>query len=142
MIYLPIAGHAATGAESPEAAPPEGGTETVLLAEDEDEVRTITKAMLEEFGYRVIAAFDGEDAVKKFMDNKESVQLIILDVIMPVKGGRQACEEIREIRPDIKVIFITGHAVDNGAVGDARDFLLKPVPPAALLRKVRAVIDR
>ena len=91
-IYLPL-----TTAEVEERKPTEptitiSGTETILLAEDDADVRTFTKSVLEEFGYTVIEAGNGEDAVKRFIENKDKVQLLLLDVIMPKKNGKEVYE--------------------------------------------------
>jgi signal transduction histidine kinase len=94
-IYLPIIEIGIGAAElTKKVIGPERGTETVLLAEDEANVRRFVKTVLEEFGYTVIEAVDGEDAINKFQQNKEKIHLIILDVIMPRKSGREAYENI------------------------------------------------
>ncbi len=122
-----------------------GGTETILLAEDEAEVREITRTMLQEFGYRVIDASNGAEAVEIFTKDP-SIKLIILDVVMPGKNGPEAYEEIRKTRPGIKVIFTSGYASDTlkaMAIKEAGQTLIqKPVPPGEFLRKVREVLDK
>jgi hypothetical protein len=123
-----------------------GGTETVLIAEDDEQVRALSKVMLTQSGYKVIEAVDGEDAVRKFMENKEKVQLLIFDVIMPKKNGKQAYEEILKLRPDIKALFISGYASEiiskHGIIEDDLYFISKPLSPSELLRKVREVLDQ
>ena len=74
---------------------PKGGTETVLLAEDEDDVRSLMKIVLERNGYEVIEAVDGKDAVGKFVRDEDKIQFLLFDVIMPAKSGRQAYDEIK-----------------------------------------------
>ena len=124
----------------------EGGEETVLIAEDDDSVRTLSKEVLEQSGYKVIEAIDGEDAVGKFDENKEKIQLVLLDVIMPKKNGKEAYEEIRKIRPDIKTVFISGYSSDilhdYDIMEEGINFIAKPVSPEVLLRKVREVLDK
>ena len=83
---------------------------TILLAEDEKMVRIMIEAMLGCFGYNYISAVDGCDAVKKFRENKDSINLLLFDVNMPKKDGIAAYDEIKAITPDIKVIFSSGHA--------------------------------
>ncbi|OGW61124.1 MAG: hypothetical protein A2V83_10495 [Nitrospirae bacterium RBG_16_64_22] len=144
-IYLPLA------AGEAEESPPEtvetqgGGTETVLLAEDDADVRRLTRTVLEEFGYRVVEAVDGEDAVRKFREHGQAVDLVILDVIMPRKDGRAAYEEIRRIRPEAKALFLSGYAAGHIQPGDVRGeglrFLAKPISPRELLREVRRAIE-
>jgi PAS domain S-box-containing protein len=144
-IYLPFVKVEGIGSEEPEAATPKGGTETVLVAEDDPTVRKLTKVILEGFGYKVIEAVDGEDAVNKFKENKDKIQLLVFDVIMPKKNGRDAYEDIKGIKHDIKAVFVSGYAADimqsKGFVEDGMEFISKPVLPNELVRKVREVLD-
>lgn len=145
-IYLPAAEAQVRKSKQPEPAVPRGGMERVLLAEDEQDVRNITGAILKEFGYDVIEAADGEDAVVKFMENKDTIDLVMLDMIMPKKSGIQAFEEIKGLNPDVKVIFVSGYGPDKmkemGFTGEGAGFILKPTAPTELLRKVREVLDK
>ncbi len=144
-IYLPVASSAPDALHPVELPPIEGGAETILVAEDDESVRNLTCNMLEQFGYTVIQAEDGEDAVRKFMANRDAVQLLILDVIMPRKNGREAYEKIRIFRPDIKALFFSGYTADiihqKGLLDSGVHFILKPVPMNELLRKVRTLLD-
>ncbi len=146
-IYLPIAAPV-KGTSVPAISPPpiKGGTETVLVAEDDESVRGIVCDMLEQFGYQVIQAVDGEDAVTKFMSNQNSVQLLVMDVIMPKKSGQKAYEKIRIFKPDIKVLFSSGYTADilcqKGLLDRNMNFILKPAPMNDLLRKVRSILDQ
>ncbi len=118
----------------------------VLIAEDDKALRTLIKTVLNEFGYKVIDAVDGEDAIEKFIQNKDEIELAILDVIMPKKNGKEVYEEIKKIRPDIKTIFASGYTADiiqkKSAIEEGMDFILKPVSPKDLLKKVREVLNR
>jgi PAS domain S-box-containing protein len=120
------------------------GNETVLVAEDDKEVRDIMRDVLSEYGYRVIEASDGEDAIEKFKQNAD-IDLVIIDSVMPRKNGREAYEEIHRIDPHTKVIFASGHARDivflKGIADREFDFISKPLSPNALLQKVREVLD-
>ncbi|HCZ11376.1 MAG TPA: hybrid sensor histidine kinase/response regulator, partial [Nitrospiraceae bacterium] len=122
-----------------------GGSETILLAEDDNATRKLTKEVLVKFGYNIIEAVDGEEAVLKFSDNKDKIQLLLLDVIMPKKNGREAFNEIDGINPGIKTIFMSGYTDDiiheKGILEEGINFLTKPVSPKALLKKVREVLD-
>ncbi|MEW6108119.1 MAG: PAS domain S-box protein [Nitrospirota bacterium] len=122
-----------------------GGTETILVAEDDETLRKLSRTVLQQFGYSVIDAVDGEDAVKKFIENKDEIKLLIFDVIMPKKNGNEAYEAIKKITPGIKVIFISGYTADiiirKGILEKGLDFIVKPVSPVELLRKVREVLD-
>jgi len=125
---------------------PVRGTETILLAEDELFLREVTKEMFEEYGYKVIDAVDGEDAMEKFMKNKDDVQLLLLDAIMPKKNGKEVYMEIRKIRPDIKTVFLSGYSADvvqdKGIHEEGLTLISKPISPAELLIKIREVLDR
>ena len=145
-IYLPIVKAAAEVNKPVELAEPAGGTETVLLAEDNAEVRKITRSVLEAFGYTVFEAVDGEDAVNRFMKNKDSIELLIFDVIMPLKSGKDAYEEILRVRPDINVLFISGYTKDvvskKGIFEEGLNFISKPVSSNNLLSKIREILDK
>lgn len=121
------------------------GIETILIAEDDSEVRTLYKKTLEAYGYAVIEAEDGEEAVSLFIDNKDKIQLLILDVIMPKRNGKEAYEVIKAIKPDIKAIFTSGYTeniIHKKGILDAQlNFIRKPVSPNELLRKIRQVLD-
>src|SRR3990172_5409432 len=120
------------------------GTEMILVAEDEEEVRNLAKSLLEEAGYKVIAAVDGYDTINKFMENKEDVSLLFLDVVMPTKNGREAYEEISKIRPDIKVLFMSGYSESSihkiTILKEGFHFISKPFSQMALLKKVREIL--
>jgi CheY-like chemotaxis protein len=138
---------AAAAGSSPEAKPvfPAGGTETVLLAEDDADVRKVTRTMLERAGYTVIEAADGEEALNKFREYQDRIQLVILDVIMPRMNGKAVHDEMRKLRPDIKTLFTSGHTGDvilkKGILEEGMHFLSKPAPFTDLLHKVRDVLD-
>jgi len=145
-IYLPLIISTAEEAIETEVPPIKGGTETVLVAEDDTDVRELIKEVLDSFGYKVIQAQDGEDAVKVYNENKDKVQLFILDVIMPKKNGKEVYDEIRQIWPDIRAIFTSGYNEDvihkKGILEEGLDFISKPISIDRLLRKVREVLDR
>ena len=123
-----------------------GKGETILVAEDEPVVREVLRLSLEENGYIVIEAENGEDAVKQYKDNMEEVSLVLLDVIMPVKNGREAFNEIKRLKSDTKVIFMSGYTSDiiteKGMFETDAELIPKPISPDSLLRKVREVLDR
>lgn len=118
----------------------------MLVAEDDTAVRNLTRTTLEDFGYRVIEAVDGVDAVEKFKTHKESISLLLLDLIMPRKNGRETYEDIREFRSDIKAVFMSGYTADiikqKGIVEDGLEFISKPVAPLELLRRIRDILDK
>ena len=144
-VYLPLA----EGAVAPQAAPPKRdelapGTETVLLVEDEDRVRVLTRRVLEKNGYRVVEALNGAEALRYFDANPDPVDLIITDVVMPEMSGPQLAQQIRLRQPDLKVLFLSGYTdsalVHNGVLNMEKNFLQKPFTPDSLARKVREVL--
>jgi CheY-like chemotaxis protein len=101
--------------------------------------------VLEDGGYKVVAATDGEDAVKKFVENRDSIRLLLLDLVMPKKGGKEACDEIRRLKPGISVIFLSGYAPEMARQRASLEYdaplIMKPISPGDLLQKVRSVLD-
>jgi CheY-like chemotaxis protein len=144
-LYFPLVTEAIEPERVAEPAPPSTGHETILVAEDDPSLRELTRIMLTEFGYSVIEAADGDDAVRKFREHGQEIKLAILDVVMPRMNGRQVRDEIIQMRPDIQVLFLSGYTADvleqKGVVGDRANILLKPVSPMDLLRTVRRLID-
>ncbi|OGW39937.1 MAG: hypothetical protein A2010_07535 [Nitrospirae bacterium GWD2_57_9] len=120
------------------------GTETILLAEDDAGVRNFFSRVLQEHGYCVIASADGDDAVRKFSENKDRIHLAVLDVVMPKLNGKEVYHEIRKSRPDLKTLFVSGYTGDiigGSDDGETDNFLSKPVGPGALLKKIRQLLD-
>jgi CheY-like chemotaxis protein len=121
-----------------------GGNETILLAEDDEVVRKLAELALRECGYRVLTSRNGEEAVEIFRKEKE-IGLVLLDVVMPKMGGREAVAAMRGPDPGFKAILMSGHAFDEspGQVATVPEvpFLQKPFGPILLARKVREVLD-
>jgi len=88
---------------------PQGGSETILVAEDDPNVRKLVVNILTKFGYRVIQAEDGQECVNKFTLHLDDVNLILMDMIMPKKNGREAYEEIRQIQSGVKILYFSGY---------------------------------
>lgn len=144
-VYLPLIAEEIMDLKEPmDAEPLPGGTETVLLAEDDAAVRELHRMMLEDAGYTVIKAVDGEDALKKFMERRTEVDILATDVIMPKVNGKALYEEIRKIRPDMKVLFMSGYTkdiiVERGILDEEFSVLTKPITPHKLLRKIREIL--
>ena len=145
-IYLPLAQTKRKTIHEPVQTLPVGKGETIILAEDESQVRKSMTSILQKNGYKIIEAVNGEDAVRKFKENRDTVSLILLDVIMPVKNGREAYEEIKSIDPGVKTIFMSGYTDDKisrkGILEEGFDFISKPINPDTLMRKIRDGLDR
>ena len=113
--------------------------------EDDKQVRSLLKEILSNAGYHIIEAVDGDDAIEVFQKNKDNVHLLILDVIMPKKNGKEVYEEIKKVKSDMKVIFVSGYSADiihkKGILEVGLNFISKPVSPDELLIKVRDVLD-
>ena len=143
-IYLPVA-DTVDEEDRPMPMPVKGGNETILIAEDDDTVRDLVKTMLADYGYSVIEAIDGEDAIDRFTEAGSKIDLIILDTVMPKKNGRQVYDEILRIKPDSKVLFTSGYTrdvvLDKGMEDEKFEFIPKPVLPYELLKKVRQMLD-
>lgn len=122
------------------------GSETVLVAEDEEIVKQFLKGILKRVGYRVVTASNGEEAIALFHENRDDISLVISDVVMPKKNGREIYEEIRAHRQDVKFLFISGYTADvilqKGIFSDGVEFITKPFSKNDILRKVREVLDR
>jgi len=144
-IYLPLKSPFVEETRVESSAPLPRGTETLLLAEDDAVVRQMMKSILEEFGYTVLVAGDGAKAVEVFHENRDRIQLVLSDLIMPNKNGWEAYAEMRKIRPDIKVIFSSGYTSDiiaqKATLEEGVVFISKPMNPSELLGKIRAVLD-
>jgi nitrogen-specific signal transduction histidine kinase len=145
-IYLPLTEPAAREPESMQTgSPAPRGTETILMAEDNDAVRKMTSTMLNGHGYVVIEAADGEEALRQFREHQDSIHLIILDVVLPKKNGKEVYEEVKRTRPGIKVLFTSGYTADvihsKGIVDEGLHFISKPASIRELLQKVRDVLD-
>jgi PAS domain S-box-containing protein len=145
-VYLPLVDQEKQELSAlgrPEPAP--GGTETILLAEDDDVVRELNRSILEDAGYTVIEATDGREALEMFKERGACVDMLVTDVIMPTMDGKRLCEEIMGIRPAMKVLFMSGYSADilddRGVADDGINFLPKPVMPSELLKRIREILD-
>jgi PAS domain S-box-containing protein len=143
-IYLPLI-HAEV-AVSPAGKEEilEGGTETILVADDDASLRELSEKFLVMFGYTIITAVDGLDALAKFRENRDKIDLVILDIIMPKMNGKDAFDEMRKINSDVKAIFISGYTGEiihkRGILDQTLVFVSKPLNLRKLLIKVREVL--
>jgi two-component system cell cycle sensor histidine kinase/response regulator CckA len=145
-IYFPVAqGRAPAGKSFPGLAPTARGTETVLLVEDEDAVRSIVRSVLQQAGYVVLDASRGAEALRLAGEHPGPVHLLITDVVMPEMAGRELVERLAPLRPGLKVLYLSGYTDDavvrHGVLQADVAFLQKPFTMAALANKVRQVLD-
>jgi two-component system, cell cycle sensor histidine kinase and response regulator CckA len=144
-VYLPRVEDAAEEI-SPVTAPPNeaGGTETVLLVEDEESVRELVHLTLVSRGYKVIEAENGEAGLRVAAECKEPIDILITDVMMPGMGGRDLAKQLLELRPGIGVLYLSGYTEDaiatQGVVSPGTAFLQKPFTLQNLAKKVREVL--
>jgi PAS domain S-box-containing protein len=135
---------AVSGAEPAEGTEP-GGTETVLLVEDDEAARGLWQEMLEALGYRVIAASNGAEAIDGAVARPERIDLLLTDVVMPRVGGREVAERLTAARPGLRVIFMSGYTADTmlrqGIADTGRAFLQKPFTAQQLAKKIRETLD-
>ncbi len=122
------------------------GSETILLVEDEEMVRDLTRRILELCGYTVIEARNGVEALKICEETSESIALLMTDVVMPQMNGRELSEKINALKPHIKTLFTSGYMNDrvmrHGVSDDALNFIQKPFAPDVLARKIRELLDK
>jgi two-component system cell cycle sensor histidine kinase/response regulator CckA len=145
-IYLPrVDAPVEAGVPPTLVAEPLGGSETVLLAEDEPAVRAIARQALERQGYKVIAAPNGAEALALAAQHGATIDLLLTDVVMPGMSGRDLAERLLAQRPGIRVLYISGYTdnaiVRHGMLEPGLAYLQKPFRPDALVRKVREVLD-
>jgi len=145
MIWIPLVEAAVAAASGREAVALPRGSETILVAEDDQVLRDLAREILEGHGYRVLTAADGEAAVRVFSENAETVQLLLFDMVMPHRSGREAFRQIQASKPDIKVLYMTGYSPDAIAMRDLLEpemiVITKPLSASSLVRAVRGVLD-
>ncbi len=144
-IYLPVIENIVRKKKIEKKIDLTGNAETILFADDEESIRLSTKTILSDYGYNVIDAVNGRDAVDKFIKNKDKINLVILDAVMPEKSGKDTYLEISKIRPGIKAIFTSGYLAgsisNKGDLCEKGEFLIKPVMPDLLLRKIKSALS-
>jgi PAS domain S-box-containing protein len=145
-IYLPALEQTETDAVSSKVArPPEGGTETILLVDDEEIIRDLASQVLGKFGYTVLAVSNGEKALELYSSRPDNIDMVIMDIGMPGMGGHRCFKELIQIDPKVKVLIASGYAIDgqvektleDGAAG----YVAKPYQVTDLLNRVRMILD-
>jgi len=144
-IYLPRVEEVAQEDQPARSAMPVHGTETVLIVEDEEAVRRVARRILESAGYTVLTAANPGEALLLLERHQEPVHLMLSDVVMPGMSGRDLAARIADIRPQIRILYMSGYTDDailqRGVLDHAMHFIPKPYTPAELQRKVREVLD-
>ncbi len=145
-VFLPRVEEPVSEVAERKAAPPiHPGDETVLLVEDEPEVRSLVQRILKTQGYTVVTAANPDEALAVAREFKGAIQLMVTDVVMPGMSGLQLAERLVPTRPDMRVLFVSGYTDDamgpHGILEPGKAFLQKPFTPSALARKIRDVLD-
>ncbi len=145
-IYLPMVDREVITPTITVKSPPAHGTETILLAEDDDMVRELAVRILKRAGYTVLTAENGNEAIRMFRENEQKIDLIILDLIMPEAGGEVVYSTLQKEYPKLRFLFASGYSTQTVHTGfilnEGMELLQKPYPPDALLRKVRQILDQ
>jgi two-component system cell cycle sensor histidine kinase/response regulator CckA len=140
-IYMPAVAGEPGRPPGATAAPPRG-TETVLIVEDDQDVRVLTALMASAAGYQVRTAPNGETALRVLEESPEAIHLVVTDMVMPGMTGRMFSERLKVVRPDTRLLFMSGYLDDHHRVmGPNEHFIGKPFTSAAFLRKMRDILD-
>jgi two-component system cell cycle sensor histidine kinase/response regulator CckA len=146
-IYLPACAHEPEPASTEPPAPTvQGASETVLLVEDEDLVRQLTREILTRHGYRVLEAADGVAALDIVREHDGAIELMVTDVVMPRMSGNELVEHARPLRPAMRVLYVTGYSEEaiarQGRLTEGAELLPKPFTPGVLTTKIRQILDQ
>jgi PAS domain S-box-containing protein len=146
-VYLPVtAGGVVEEKEEDLVSEMEQGTETILVVDDEPFIRNFLLDTLEPLGYKVLTASNSDEAFKISHSEKEAIDVLLTDVVMPGADGKQLAESIKSRRPEIKIIYMSGYTDDiivhHGVLTSGVEFLQKPLSPDDVVKKIRDVLDR
>jgi DNA-binding response OmpR family regulator len=143
---LPLISEAAAAADTAVGTPLRGGCETILVVDDEAPIRECLKLFLDALGYRVLCAESGQAAIDTFRNQGDSIELVLMDVIMPHKNARETALEIREMRGDVRILFSSGYPSDliyeRKLLDRGEELIMKPLTPAELAVRLREALDR
>lgn len=144
-VYLPRVEPSGIPATAPPVGPQSSGSETILVVEDEDAIRAIACRVLDQAGYRVLSANSPVQALEMVRAAREPIDLLLTDVVLPQLNGRELAQRIEELRPGIRLLFMSGYTDDailvHGVLDEGVHFIQKPLTPGALCSKVREVLD-
>ncbi|MCL7487209.1 MAG: PAS domain S-box protein [Desulfobulbaceae bacterium] len=145
-IYLPTTPHAAVAESDSSSANLPAGSETILIAEDDHSIRNMVMMFLEPMGYRVMAACDGEEAIRLSNAHEGVIDVLLTDVIMPNINGQELADQLKQSRPDMAVIFMSGYTDDviahHGVLEAGGNFIQKPITMSKLAYKLRDVLRK
>ena len=145
-VYLPLVeSEIPAPIEKVAEAVPVGGTETILLVEDEEVVRGLARRVLEQAGYSVVEASRAHEALRFCEEHAAEVDLLLTDVVMPEMSGKELADRVKSHRPDLKMLFMSGYTdeaiVHHGVLDSSVEFIQKPFTPSGLIKKVRDILD-
>ncbi|QWR76394.1 MASE3 domain-containing protein [Candidatus Magnetomonas plexicatena] len=145
-VFFPLANTRAERLKASEKSEVKGGDETILIVEDDSEVRRIVVELLQDAGYKTIEIQDGQEAVETYKKRSGEIHMVILDVIMPKMNGEQAYDKMRDVKPSVKTLFMSGFSFDvlskRETVPENFDFISKPLFAEEFLSKVREILDK
>ena len=143
-IYLPRIAESVVLQDGPDGSATLGGTETVLVVEDQPDVLNFTAAALESYGYRVVKAAGAGEALAICERNAEHIDLMLTDVVMPNVGGLELAGRVKKLRPGLRVLYMSGYTdnamMQRGILDEGAELITKPFSPAGLAAKVRGVL--
>jgi CheY-like chemotaxis protein len=144
-IYIPAFEQKAHVARTVKTDRPKGGSETILLVDDEEIIRDVGQSTLTRFGYTVLTAEDGEIAVERYRRKQKQIDLVLLDLVMPKMSGKSCLEALIRINPRIKIVVASGYSETESRTevlrAGARKFIAKPYEANTLLSAVREALD-
>jgi two-component system, cell cycle sensor histidine kinase and response regulator CckA len=143
QIFFPLSPRTLVPEPKGDEITPPRGSETILVAEDDEATRKLDRKILEAYGYQVIEAGDGEEALEQYRAHADRIALLFLDTVMPKKNGREIYDEIRRGNPGVKVLFTSGYSqeISNVLKAEGQRFIAKPIVPTKLLQAVREALD-
>jgi nitrogen-specific signal transduction histidine kinase/ActR/RegA family two-component response regulator len=144
-IYFPRVNEAVDAAADTSTAQRRRGYETILLVEDEDGVRALTRQILQKHGYTVLETSHGGEALLACENHKDAIHLLLTDVVLSQMSGRELAQRLAQLRPEMKVLYMSGYSEDailqHGVLGSGTSFLQKPFNTETLITKVREILD-